>query len=317
MPRSGDYSVSVVIAAYNAAKWLGKAVESALNQTCRPLEIIVVDDSSEDDTARVVRGYGEKVRLIQQENAGASAARNTGIRAAKGDFIAFLDSDDYWLEDKLEKQLAILLANPSLRWCSGNYLVESAAGLFEAEVPPASDTIVFLDSYLKGTKGCCCTKLIERELLFAAGLFSEDVKQSEDTELWFKIAFRAPELGYVREPVMVVRDVNESSLTKSRPDAEIPHRIVNRLLDEAELFDMRERFVPCAAAIVKWWIILLISAREGSEARRLLGEFAYLFGRRYRIKTIIGSFFPALYFAYLRRKLTSLQDKHDMPQEEK
>lgn len=314
MSQSGDYSVSVVIAAYNAAEWLGQAVMSALNQTCKPLEVVVVDDGSEDNTAEIACVFGENVRLIQQENAGAGAARNAGIRAAKGDFVAFLDSDDYWLEDKLEKQLAILRADASLRWCSGNYLVESAAGTFEAEVSPVSDTIDYIDSYLEGTKGCCCTKLIERELLFAAGLFSEDVPQSEDTELWFKIAFRAPRLGYAREPAVVVCDMNEFSLTKSWPDAEIPHRIVNRLLEESEQFDMRERFIPCAASIVKWWIILLIQAREGSEARRLLGEFTYLFGRRYCAKTMLGSFFPNLYFKHLRRKLISLQNKHDMPQ---
>ncbi|MGE4286789.1 MAG: glycosyltransferase family 2 protein [Phycisphaerae bacterium] len=317
MPRSGDYSVSVVIAAYNAAEWLGKAVMSALNQTCKPLEVVVVDDGSEDNTAEIACVLGENVRVIQQENAGAGAARNAGIRAAKGDFVAFLDSDDYWLEDKLEKQLAILRANPSLRWCTGNYLIDIDGKPGKAEPDPASDTINFFTSYQARTRGHTCAMLIERGLLLEAGLFGEDITQSEDTELWFKIAFRAPELGYMREPLVVVRSVNEGSLTKGVPDVEIPLKIIARLLAEAKQLGVYEEFRPCAAAIVKWWVILLIYTDQSGDARRLMWWFAPLLTWKYLLRNYFISFFPDFYRHRIRRAVPSLKNKQDMPQVDK
>ncbi len=98
--------VSVVIPAYNSAKWIGAAIESSLAQTHRPREVIVVDDGSQDDTADVVRRY--PVTLIQQANQRIAAARNTGIRAASGDVIALLDADDEWYPAKTQKQLQLL-----------------------------------------------------------------------------------------------------------------------------------------------------------------------------------------------------------------
>ncbi len=98
--------VSVVIPAYNSAKWIGTAIESTLAQTHRPGEVIVVDDGSTDDTAEIVRRY--PVTLIRQANQRTAAARNTGIRAAKGDVIALLDADDAWYPTKTQKQLELL-----------------------------------------------------------------------------------------------------------------------------------------------------------------------------------------------------------------
>src|SRR5437764_10734914 len=93
--------VSVVIPSYNRAYIVGQAIESALQQTHRPVEVLVADDGSTDDTRRVVEGYGPPVRYFYQPNAGVSAARNLGLRHARGEFIALLDSDDRWLPWKV------------------------------------------------------------------------------------------------------------------------------------------------------------------------------------------------------------------------
>lgn len=98
-------TVSVVIPAYNAGEYLGRAIDSVLAQTQPAAEIIVVDDGSADNTADVAQGYGERIRFIQQENAGASVARNTGIEAAASEWIAFLDADDEWLPQKDRKSV--------------------------------------------------------------------------------------------------------------------------------------------------------------------------------------------------------------------
>ena len=115
-------TVSAVIPAYNAGKYVGRAIESVLAQTRKADEIIVVDDGSTDDTAEVVERFGDAVRFIRQENAGASFARNTGIEAATSDWIAFLDADDEWLPNKLKLQTEHLERNPNLVWTTGNYI---------------------------------------------------------------------------------------------------------------------------------------------------------------------------------------------------
>lgn len=107
-----DALVSVVIPSYNSAAILPEAIESVLNQTRPADEIIVVDDGSRDETAEVCARYGGAVTCVRQENAGASTARNTGIRASGGYWLAFLDADDSWLPMKLEQQLAALAQNP-------------------------------------------------------------------------------------------------------------------------------------------------------------------------------------------------------------
>jgi GT2 family glycosyltransferase len=104
--------VSVVIPTYNRAQKVGRAVESALAQAYRDLEVIVVDDGSSDDTRRVVADFGERVRYIYQDNLGVSAARNTALRNARGEFVAFLDSDDLWKPWRIESQVVALRRFP-------------------------------------------------------------------------------------------------------------------------------------------------------------------------------------------------------------
>ncbi|QDT34640.1 glycosyltransferase family 2 protein [Thalassoglobus polymorphus] len=100
--------VSVVIPCYNGSPFLRETLDSAINQTHRPLEIIVIDDGSTDDSAAIAESFGAPVRVIRQENQGESVARNRGIDEAKGEWIAFLDADDLWAPEKLERQLSLI-----------------------------------------------------------------------------------------------------------------------------------------------------------------------------------------------------------------
>jgi len=106
--------LSAIVPTYNAAGFLAEAIESIRWQTYQPVEIIVVDDGSTDDTAEVVRGLGGEIRYVEQANAGPAAARNRGLELAQGELIAFLDADDRWPRDKLEIQVPRLLGNPEL-----------------------------------------------------------------------------------------------------------------------------------------------------------------------------------------------------------
>src|SRR5437868_1326235 len=100
--------VSVVIPAYNAAQWIEETIATVLAQTYRPLDVIVVDDGSMDETRSAVKKFDDQIRYIHQPNSGVGAARNTGIRSARGEYVAFLDADDLWDAHKVEEQIALL-----------------------------------------------------------------------------------------------------------------------------------------------------------------------------------------------------------------
>jgi glycosyltransferase involved in cell wall biosynthesis len=113
--------VSVVIPAYNAAHWLPETLDSVLAQTEPAKEIIVVNDGSSDNTEEVLTPYREAIRYVSQNNSGPAVARNSGIRASSGDFVAFLDADDIWYPDKIERQVAVLDARPDVGVVFSNY----------------------------------------------------------------------------------------------------------------------------------------------------------------------------------------------------
>lgn len=136
--------VSVLIGAYNAERYLGEAIESVLAQGYRPLELVVVDDGSTDRTSDVARSFGEVVRCVRQENAGNGAARNRAVELATGELFAFLDADDRFLPDKLERQWSALAADPTLDIVFGHVrefvspeLTESERELIRPPSPPA------------------------------------------------------------------------------------------------------------------------------------------------------------------------------------
>jgi glycosyltransferase involved in cell wall biosynthesis len=105
--------ISVVIPSYNRAHYIEKTIDSVLEQKRDDIEIILVDDGSTDNTRELVQNkYGDQVRYVYQENQGIPGARNTGIKNAQGDYIAFLDSDDYWHPNKLEQQMALIAEHP-------------------------------------------------------------------------------------------------------------------------------------------------------------------------------------------------------------
>jgi len=200
-------SISVVIPAYNAAKFLPRAIDSVLAQTRKAHEIIVVDDGSSDNTPEIAARYAGSVRFIRQANAGASVARNTGIEAATGDWIAFLDADDEWLPTKLEMQTSLLERNPCLIWATGNYM--GCMCMTERSSPhvPVDEAVALtqgrevLSDFFRATMhnvwGCTNTMLIRRDALIEAGLFTRGMAWGEDLELWWRIAYRKYQIGYV------------------------------------------------------------------------------------------------------------------------
>jgi glycosyltransferase involved in cell wall biosynthesis len=129
--------ITVAIPAYNAEPYLREALDSVLAQTCKPHEIIVVNDGSHDRTEEIALSYGSSIRYIKQENQGLSGARNTAIREASGDWIALFDSDDVMLPEKLERQTRVIEENPNLMlvYSAFTYLYENGSTYEMAAFP--------------------------------------------------------------------------------------------------------------------------------------------------------------------------------------
>lgn len=198
--------ISVVIPAYNAAATLRRCLESVFAQGGEP-EVIVVDDGSRDDTYRLLtEEYGGRVTSIRQANAGPAAARNCGIRAARGRYIAFLDADDEWLPDKLSRQFHYLENNPGCGMCftdmshwEGGREVHRSY-LKERGYRYAAGGRIY-DNLLRECFVFTPTVMVRREVLDQVGLFEEKLRIAEDYDLWLRIAERFP-VHYLDLPLL-------------------------------------------------------------------------------------------------------------------
>lgn len=183
--------VSVVIPAYNVGWCVGKAIDSVLAQHFGDHEIIVVNDGSSDDTAAVLTAYGDAIRVIEQPNRGMSAARNTAIRAARGRYVAFLDADDWWLPDKLARQVELMEARPDLGFTSTAARVVDARGeclnLWQCR-HDGTNVLETLFAENAAIAGGCSAVMVRRPLLERTGLFDENLRGFEDPDLWIRLA---------------------------------------------------------------------------------------------------------------------------------
>jgi glycosyltransferase involved in cell wall biosynthesis len=188
-------TVSVVIPAYNAERLIATAVESVLAQSFTDYEAIVIDDGSKDGTREVVAGYGERVRLISQENAGVASARNRGIEHARGLWVAFLDSDDHWRPDHLSHLLSAAHGAPDSHLVYG-----SKVTVDEQDVPIAHNEVArFPTGWIFGelVEDCLITTsttMVRRETLCDLGGFDEDPRfmVTQDWDLYFRLAAQYP-----------------------------------------------------------------------------------------------------------------------------
>ena len=190
--------VSVVIPTYNSAQFIGEAVRSVLEQTYSHHEVIVVDDGSTDNSEDVLRLFGERIQYIHQENRGPSAARNGGIRLAKGDYICFLDADDLWLPGKLEVQVSFMERHKDLGVVFSDHEEFDSTGIVSESFIAAKNAyseIVssepikeafmklvmenFISTPTVMIRSCCFEK---------SGLFDETLKSVEDRDQWLRIS---------------------------------------------------------------------------------------------------------------------------------
>ncbi|MHC5165167.1 MAG: glycosyltransferase family 2 protein, partial [Planctomycetota bacterium] len=284
--------ISVVIPAYNAEKHIARAIDSVLAQTRPADEIIVVDDGSTDATAEVVRSYGEKVIFIQQENAGVSVARNAGIEAASGDWIAFLDADDEWLPEKLMLQTEHLAKHPDLKWTFTNmsWDKEKRGAVKPTHPIHRLNTILadteyfedYLDAYTQGFFSSTITLMIHRSVFDSVGVFEPGMKRAQDTDLWFRIAYRYPKIGYLPEPLAIYHLGTPNSSVKTNDSVDYLIDLVRRQEKFSKQHNRFEAVCPCISKMLQTRIRQFEKQHRRNDAALLLKEFNAYLSRRFR-----------------------------------
>ena len=210
--ESKRFTVSVVIPTHNREDRLPAAIRSVRAQTFPPSEIVVIDDGSTDATPVLMDGFPD-VRYIRQENQGVSAARNHGIRAAKHEWIAFLDSDDEWLPLKLERQRRALEREPGLRFCHTDEIWVRRGRRVNPMKKHAKYGGRIFDRCLPLCVISPSSALMHRDLFDLYGLFDPDLPVCEDYDLWLRICSREPVL-YVDEPLLLKYGGHEDQLSR-------------------------------------------------------------------------------------------------------
>lgn len=206
--------VSVIIPTYNRAWTLAKAIDSVLAQDYKNLELIVVDDGSNDNTSNLIDRYDGRLKLIRQANAGVSSARNRGIAEAGGDFLAFLDSDDTWLPQKLNRQMGFFIRWPKTLICQTQEIwIRNNVRVNPRKYHKKPSGMIFepsLDLCLVSPSAV----MMKKELFKEIGCFDESLPACEDYDLWLRVSCRYP-VYLVDDPLVIKRGGHPDQLSRA------------------------------------------------------------------------------------------------------
>lgn len=204
-------TISVIIPAYNVASYIAETLDSVVAQTYADYEAIVVNDGSTDDTEQAIAPYlenfGGKLIYIRQENRGLAGARNTGMRQARGRYIALLDGDDIWLPDYLTTSLALLEADPAIDVLYPNAIFDGSpnfSGRLFQDIFPTSEPVTF-EKVLNRECYVFGQALFKRELLERVGEYDEALRAAEDFDLWLRMLHAGCRFAFTREPLIKYR----------------------------------------------------------------------------------------------------------------
>ena len=206
-------NISVIIPTYNRAHTLSQAIGSVMKQSLPPAEIVIVDDGSTDGTAELVQNRFPNCRYLHQQNQGVSSARNSGIAAASGEWLAFLDSDDEWTPDKLATQTTALAANPSMLICHTEEIwIRNGKRVNQMKKHTKRGGWIF-QHCLPLCAISPSSAIIHRSLFEAVGLFDETLPACEDYDLWLRICAFYPTL-YIEAPQIIKHGGHEDQLSR-------------------------------------------------------------------------------------------------------
>jgi glycosyltransferase involved in cell wall biosynthesis len=274
--------VSVIIPTYNQAHFIAESIQSVLDQTFQDFEIVVVDDGSTDNTKEVVCNFKDvRIKYIYQENNGVSTARNTGICASTGEYIAFLDSDDVLLKNSLEKRVQVLNRHPEVAFIYGwNYIIDEKGRIVKLSKKRQKHTCVregseqIRDFLIHGNRiGVCCAMARQR-CLYEVGLFDPTFHYgSEDFDMWVRLDKRYA-VACIAEPLAIYR-IHSGSISAVRGLGEIEksnRRIFESVFNDAKLGPLFSSQRPKA-----YFYLNLRFASYAYEERKMKTARRYLF----------------------------------------
>jgi glycosyltransferase involved in cell wall biosynthesis len=306
---------TVVVPAYNASKTIGATIRSVLVQSERDFELVVVDDSSTDDTVAKVQPFLEdpRVRLVvRSTNAGVSAARNTAIAESSAPIVAFLDSDDLWLPHYLERMGGALAARPDAALAyTEAWMLDTRTGQFHRKTtsvdlqpgpkePPLEQEALVVA--LLRSNFVFCSAAVRREVLDEVGTFDETMAAAEDYDLWMRLALRGLRMVRVREPLVVYRR-SPGTLSSDSVRLETNRKEVFRRVAESPEATERARSFAAKQLARADQRLATFTGRNGLRSqlyalRRRLGPVKHrLFGRVVRLRrppAAIAAAFPDL-----------------------
>lgn len=204
--------VSVIIPTHNRAERLEKAIQSVLAQTYSNVELIVIDDGSTDNTSEILEKYDPQIKHYSILHSGVSAARNIGIKKASGEWLAFLDSDDYWLEEKLEKQLKFMVEKDYLVSQTGEKWLRDGNWVMKGERHRKHNGWIF--KYCLPL--CVVTPsavIMDRKVIDDVGYFDESLPACEDYDMWLRVALKYP-VGLLKDKLVVKVGGHQDQLSK-------------------------------------------------------------------------------------------------------
>lgn len=217
MFKQSDFScsllVSVIIPTFNRVDLVVHAIDSVLNQTYPFFEIIVVDDCSTDNTISVLSKYGERISLVKNEiNSYVGFARNYGVTFAKGDYVAFLDSDDTWLPDKLELQMKWMRKNNFQISATGFYTFQQNLKPIEEKVRPYSENLRLIDVLYGVYIAPGSTLIINKEIFISLNGYDVSYRRLEDWDLIIRIYLQNHTVSYFNHPTAIIKASNEYTI---------------------------------------------------------------------------------------------------------
>ena len=234
-------TITAVVAAYNAEPWIAEALEAILGQTRPPDEVVVVDDGSTDGTARVLKRFGDAIRVVRRPNGGCPAAFNTAFAAARGDFVAMCGADDIWEPRKLEWQAATLAAHPEVDVLFGDARVIGehrpaglAGDLYTEGIPEGVlDGGMLRDALYRGNFICAPSIVIRRSLFERLGPFIEDYG-ADDYEYWMRCLRDGARFFYDGRPLLSYRRHESNLSSRLLWMAQCSHDVHRRYADFIE-----------------------------------------------------------------------------------
>lgn len=207
MPEEMKPLVSAIIPNYNYARYVGEAVESALGQTYPNIEVIVVDDGSTDNSLEVLEQYRDRIKIIEQKNSGVCVARNRGVAESTGEYIAFLDADDVWLPEKIEKQVAVFEHDSMVSFSTTGAFTIDTKGAVTGELSPGKTGTVTKDLLLfeqAAMVAPASTGFIRKETFLKLNGFDARLSTAADWDFCFRASLLGP-FGFVEAPLIKYR----------------------------------------------------------------------------------------------------------------